>query len=621
MRVADLDAATAAALPGAAEAGRRSAAAAAFGAPLSGAACLLYFAIAAGADIAIGLDAFPAILRGALVNPDTYMRLVRLRDMLAAHRVLDIVARDNGGAGTLLHWSHLIDGVMLLLAAPLSLAVGEATAVHSAALAFGPLAIGWLGLAIAWAVAPLTQPGWRWLAPLLAVLSPGIVGFAVPGEVHHHVPVAAASVMMAGWALRALGRGAAAGYWLGIWAAVGIWLTPESMPFLLAAFGGLGLFWLLHPENPQSGSALRAAGMTFLVLIAAELAVDPPYGGYGVVEIERLSIVYLGLGAAAAAIGWTLFLLDRRRLPPLRRGALGLLATAAALFLWFLAFPNVLAGPDGLLDARDTRLFFGAISDMQPIRTLPDMLYFLSDGAIAAVAAGVIAIRHRSPLWAYAAFCAVLTIALGALHRRFDTYPEIVAAAMLPVIVSLLDDGERRRPVAAALRFAAIALFLLLPQAGKFALSAAAAGGSDAAPAAGAQCDQLSLARLLRPYSGQIVLTDPGDTPAVLYWSRALTVGSLFHRNIDGFLRARAAWRSRPPADQVPAAVGATHAALVLVCPRPRGGGGAGGRSRLVADLPPDTLYDRLAAGRPPLWLTRAGAAAPSGYVLYRVTR
>jgi hypothetical protein len=42
----------------------------------------------------------PDLRMGGLSNPDRYMRLVRLRDMLTEGTVLDTVARDGSGHGT-----------------------------------------------------------------------------------------------------------------------------------------------------------------------------------------------------------------------------------------------------------------------------------------------------------------------------------------------------------------------------------------------------------------------------------------------------------------------------------------------------------------------------------------
>jgi hypothetical protein len=117
---------------------------------------------------------------------------------------------------------------------------------------------------------------------------------------------------------------------------------------------------------------------------------------------------------------------------------------------------------------------------------------------------------------------------------------------------------------------------------------------------------------LLRPHAGQIVLADVGYTPELLYRTDLLTVGSLY-RNITGFMRLRGAWRSEP-SDAVPEAVRATRASLVLACPH-------SSRSPLVADLPPDTLWDRLDRNEPPPWLRLIADDPASGFVLYGIRR
>jgi hypothetical protein len=58
--------------------------------------------------------------------------------------------------------------------------------------------------------------------------------------------------------------------------------------------------------------------------------------------------------------------------------------------------------------------------------------------------------------------------------------------------------------------------------------------------------------------------------------------------------------------------VRATEATVVLFCP-------SRARSLLVADLPPDTLMDRLNQGRVPPWLRPVSGDPRSGYALYEV--
>src|SRR6266568_4386624 len=72
------------------------------------------FAIALQVATTLGMRFLPELYRGALFDPDSYMRLVRLLDELRLGHTLHVVQRDDGGAGTLLHWSHLLDSVVWL---------------------------------------------------------------------------------------------------------------------------------------------------------------------------------------------------------------------------------------------------------------------------------------------------------------------------------------------------------------------------------------------------------------------------------------------------------------------------------------------------------------------------
>jgi len=129
------------------------------------------FLVAALLDVVTGLRIAPGVLQGDLLNPDSFMRLARLGDILRAEAPLHAVLRDGSGDGTLLHWSHLLDSLLLLLALPLRPFLDWDAALHGAALMLGPVGMGLLGAAVAWAAAPLADRGWRWMAPVLVALA------------------------------------------------------------------------------------------------------------------------------------------------------------------------------------------------------------------------------------------------------------------------------------------------------------------------------------------------------------------------------------------------------------------------------------------------------------------
>lgn len=586
---------------------------------LDGRQAALCAALPVAVDLILGARHIPAVLAGGLINPDTYMRMVRLQETLLTHRPTSIVLRDGSGQGTLVHWSHLLDSLVCLLAAPFSIFLSQHAALHAAAMLSGPIFMAGLGVAIAWAVAPFAERRLLWFGPLLAGLSPAIVVYGFFGELHHHVPVVLVAVMAGGWAARII-IGAApprAGLALGTWAAVGIWLTPESMPLLLMSFGALWLEWVTNPARSDVAKAVRATGATFLPVITAAFLVDPPPEGWFSVEIDRLSILFVGLALAIACVSAGTLLIDRatralRLRLATRIAAAGLLGAGYAA-IWIAAFPTILHGTGNMISAEDWRRMFDNIVEMEPLTTPGGLARYLLTGALATAALAWLAIRRRSLPLGYFAVCTCGLLVLGQQHVRFSAYPEAVAAVMLPVAIGMAGRhvavlGEAFPAIA---RVAVIAAFVLLPYANGVPVAVGEAHAAEAA--GGPSCSVGSLSGMLKPFAGQVLLANVNDSPELLYRTQVLTVGSLYHRGMAGFLRLRAAWRSLP-SDTVPPAVSATRASLVLVCPSPR-------RSLLVSDLPDDTLLDRLNRGAVPPWLKLVATDPASGNILYRIIR
>ncbi len=559
---------------------------------------LACFLIAAVLDVVMALRDLGGVLGGAFINPDSYMRIMRLEESLRSGSAVHMLMRDGSGAGTELYWTHFLDVALLLLSAPFMVFMDLRGALHAGGVLLGPVSTGLLGVALAWACAPFSDPRQRWMAAVMAGASVPITAYGAAGVVHHHIPVALAIVVTLGWAWRGIAGGARPGAWMGLAAACGILLTPEAMPFLLMGFGGLGVAWMMRPAERAPAAALRAAGGVFLLVLAVMLAIDPPMAGYGAAVIDRLSVVWVGLGVACLAIALALSWCDRE-MP--RSGAMTLLGAGAAvvcLGLWLAAFPAVAKGPDGLMPKAMAEAFFGGIAEMQPISSLSDAVTFLTPGVLALGVVVLLAWRGRSVLGLYAAVCIAVAIGLALAHLRFSTYPALIGAAVLPVALSAAGGWV-------ALRLVLLVAFISVPPA------AAAIGAQHGGPDEPAHCPVAPVAALLAPYAGEVVMADPNETPELLYHTGVMTVGSLYHRNAAGFTRLRDAWRSAPDAG-VPEAVRATEARLILVCPRMQ-------RSALVRDLPRGTLRDALDAGTPPSWLRLLGKSAESGHLLYLV--
>jgi hypothetical protein len=544
-----------------------------------------------------------------LLGPDSYMRIVRIRDGLQAGWFTHVVANDNAGKGTVIHWSHLIDAVVMALSAPLRLVLPEASALLVAASVTGPIVAVLLAAVLVWAVSPLMNCGrvWLWIVPFAALLSPAIFTFGLLGYVHHHLLLAVLVAAVAGCAGRAaMGRTKSA-IWCGIWAAVGIWLSPEALPYVLMGMGTIGVAWCLQPATVAA--PLRSSATAFVAMMVIAVLIDPPYGGWLSPEVDCVSIVFVVLAALICGAAWMLALAGPRMTATWVRCCCSVLIGVAVIGLWLWLYPRLTHGLGGLMPAQDADVFFGAIAEMQPVSRDLRGLSLLMTGVFAVVLALRLAWHQRSVLWLYAAGCGCVVVVLAAAHVRFLAYPEASGALMLLATLGSMGSPAQPSGRLTVFRTAVTAVFLFAP------LAPAVLSGKAEPNDPMAQCDLTEIAPTLLNQNNTVVLPEMSDTPEVLWRAPVRTVGSLYHRSSGAFLRARDAWRTAPPdagPDAVPEAVLATGATDILACDLTS-------RTALVSDLPPVTLQDRLARHEVPSWLHEIGHAG--GYSLYRIVR
>jgi hypothetical protein len=557
----------------------------------------------------------PELWAGGLSNPDSYMRLVRLRDMLDSGRVLFVVARDGSGHGTMLHWSHLVDSLLILLSLPFRLVLSPEGALYAAALVWGPLNLAALAFAVVWAGAPFAARGWLFLGAILPVLSPAIASYGLAGVVHHHVAIVICSVACWGFAARLIaGRAAPAScVALGAWIGAGVWFTPESVPLTMLAFGALWLAWIAYPSRADLARAIGLTGMSFALTTTLALLADPPSGGWTALDIDRLSLLFAGLGWAVAATGCGLWALHGKLQKRTARIATALAVAVLCAGVWAVTFRAALFGGNMLLDQQQRDAMFGHISEMLPVGNLFQALHFLFTGLLAALLVVVMGMRRRSLFASYVALCLGAALALGWTHVRFAAYPEAAGAIALPIALTMASAAMAKwhQIGQSFARMAIILLFIQVPYIGQLPdlTSSAHAAPFGVVPA----CKPGDAVPLLRKHPGAVVLADVNDTPELLWKTGVRTVGSLYHRNVAGFSRLRAAWRVAP-AETVPPEIDAAEISLVLGCETPV-------RSSLVDGVRTATLYDQVRTGNPPPWLRQIDENPVSGHALYEVIR
>jgi hypothetical protein len=539
-----------------------------------------------------------------LNDPDSYMRLVRLEQGIHAGHLVTVVARDDSGAGVMVEWSRLLDMLLWMMAVPMALFIGWHRALFVAGVVLGPLGVGALGVVLAWVAEPFAARRYLWSAAVAAALLPGLLTFAAPGVVHYHVLLLALIAATAGFVARAWQNDVGYGFLAGMCGGFAIWLTPETMPFVLMVFGALLLRWW----QVRMGAGITACAAGFFDVLGFALAIDPPQGGYLMPEIDRLSLVYVALAMlllAGAALLWKM----EQRLKRYRAPA-GLALMAVLLGIWIAIFPKVVMGPYGIMSPDDMRKFFGVMLELQPVK---------GAAAVAYLAPGLLALcyalwRVREPrgrwIWLHVAACTLVALVLGWKFILFVGFSACMGAALVPVVLSDVSLRFEAAPSLAMLgRLAVLILVFGVPE-----IAASLPEHPSGIAAAEARkfpaCGLRDISPLAAQAGDNIVLAQAEATPELLYRTRIKTVGSLYQHGVPGYLRSRDAWRSEP-GSTVPDAVRATGAAYILFCPQ-------AGRYAPVADLPRTTLWDALEAGTPPDWAVPVGANA-AGWRLYRV--
>ena len=292
-------------------------------------------------------------------DPDSFLRIVQVRDLLAGQGWFDLVQhRMDPPAGALLQWSRLIDAPLAFL-----VLVGNAVGLGEPfALTLWPILL-LLGLmASAAAVAASLAGRTAAIASLFLVLffiDPLILYF--PGDIDHHNAQIAVTLATVAFALR-FGAGPLFGMLAGISSALTLAIGLEMLPYVAVLGATIALRFAWTGENRR---AVAAYGATIGAAAGRALRSDAarrtqPMACDSLSWSFALPALVAGLGLAALA----LFVGEREA----RARIVGLLVVGAAALAWFVGItPQCLAGPYGQLSPEVKAAFLDTVSEAQPI--------------------------------------------------------------------------------------------------------------------------------------------------------------------------------------------------------------------------------------------------------------
>ncbi len=555
--------------------------------------------------------ASPHLAAGRFPDADDVMRLVQVRDLMAGQDWYDLHQyRVNPPAGTLMHWSRLVDlplaGMIALLSVFLSPSAAEFVAVFS-----WPLLLLLVTMLIVGRLASERfGPGIALLAAALFVLVPMVPAQFQPLRIDHH----GWQILTVAAALWAVFRPdpARGGLIAGLAMATGLMISLETV--VMAAGFAVLLTWRWLADDAGRVWLVRylqglAGGLAVLFLLSRGL-VDLA------AHCDVIAPAHLGLFAVAAAGATALgAAAPRSRLAVLA----GLAASGlAGIALMGLTSPACLASPFAGLDPLVRDQWYLRVTEGLPLwrRTPSEAVPAALQSLLALAITLHQALRgeaSRRRWWGeYAAVLLVATLA------GFATFRSIAFAGMIATIplawlvarVLTFWRSDARLP----LRFAAVAALLpaLMPAAFIVPLlSLMVAPSSSEIRASGCRIHKNAI--LIDRLPPGIVFAPLDSGPDLLLRTRHSIVASGHHRAGPGMRDVIAAFTG--DAQTARARIMANRATYVMACTdilEIAGYRKAGG---------PDSLAARLTAGKAPEWLEPVDLGGPETLRLWRVVR
>jgi len=328
-------------------------------------------------------------------DPDSQLRLIRIRDLLAGQGWYDATQYRLGGDGGLaMHWSRLVDAPLLAIVATgdflFGAGQGERLAMYVWPLG---LFLCFILMALVTASRLAGTLGSREVvlpAVVLAVLNIDILTHFIPGRLdHHNIQLVLLLVLVHGLlGGRSDRRG---GMIAGLALAAMLAIAMESLPYAVAAGAFVPLAWAFDGEQTPDrrlagfGAALALAlGIFFLLVV--------PTGGAA--YCDAFSAVYLTAGVIGGAGVAALSFVAAGQGPVVRLG--GLAAIGAAIFaVTAIFFPDCLGGPYGGVSAQLQEGWLDTVAEAQPIWSYAEIFPARAFASFAAPVLAVIVAGRR----------------------------------------------------------------------------------------------------------------------------------------------------------------------------------------------------------------------------------
>lgn len=572
---------------------------------------------------------YPELLGGSQVDPDGYMRLVRVRDLLENGAWYDsIVARSNWPYGESLHWTRPLDVLIVALTLPLRFILTPADALAAAGSIVSPFLHLLLSITAVWVIAPIVPGPERHLVMPAAFAQMGVLTYGSLGRADHHMLIFLFFTLSLGAWIRALlePQDRRSAFLAGALTGAGIWVGPEALLPLALLFLSGAIVWIIDGEMYQWPNIRFCAGLC--IAIAGALIIERPLSDLLAAEFDRVSVAHLHI-SVIALVFWLAAGARRRGFadapPRVARVVRAVTGAALAVIILLALHPRFLQGPWEGVDPAVIAVWLSRVAELQPTfpRSLEDVGRFVSMLGGALLAIPFITVwwwrepdAKRRRVWLLLLTSQLVYVPLAAAQLRFSPYAGIIAAI---AGVELLRRAFARWETVPGLKLGVMRLTLILgvllwPIILGQALAGLLSNGSDASRAATYSCDLTRAAALLNDpevtgAAPRTVAAFIDFGPEILYRTPHRIIAGPYHRNRAGIMDSHELLSTAEESRALDIAR-RRDVDLILLCPSRD--------MQYFSGNDAMSLYGRLIRGELPGWITEV-PLGESGFRLYRV--
>lgn len=547
-----------------------------------------------------------------ITGGDGYIRFLRILQLVNTGDWYDITIPGlNSPYGGTIHWTRLLDILILALAVPFMPFFEIREALYVATVINGPLQHVVLALLTVWVAQPLIGRNAACLAGALTVAQVFIFNYSAAGRLDHHILFVILALITMGYLVRTLQDISSPtdtnrALLTGLSIALGLWVGPEALFLLAICLLTTGLPWLMGNRNIVVHNCFMMLGLVASLLLI--LLVERGAQGLSEIQYDRISIVHLVL-AILVLIFWAGvnvtndYLNSKTILTRLAVASVGALITIAVLLL---LYPRVYLGPMADVDPyiRDN---IKNIAEFVSIKDIPHFLYYIGGILFALPWLIYLVYKHRQDVqiwaWVFLAITMLIYLPLSVDTTRLSVYTGVFISIVLADLVTHADRYINLRFQGLTRTFV-LTLTLVILTIGPYGIGShfvsVYAEGKEPTNNDAKLCSVYQLAKFFNnsPWADtpQTILASPNLGAEILYRTDNRILGTMHHPVAAGIIDSTTIFESLDDAAALPV-IQARKIDMILIC--------TDERSKEYNHLLEieDSLYNRLLSGRPPHWI------------------